>query len=73
MPSLELQMLTEDHDLKHKHGANVTDAPDAAQDRRGCCGTMNNPEYWDVVEDQDDEIQQIKKSMGRKKEKHAAS
>jgi hypothetical protein len=39
--------LTEDHDPEHEHEAAVLDPEGAVQDRRGCCGTMNNPEYWD--------------------------
>jgi hypothetical protein len=39
--------LTEDHDPEHEHEAAVVDPEGAVQDRRACCGTMNNPEYWD--------------------------
>lgn len=28
--------------------AGIVDAPDAAQDRRACCGTLNNPEYFEL-------------------------
>ena len=26
----------------------IADAPDAVQDRRACCGTLNHPEYFDL-------------------------
>jgi hypothetical protein len=64
--------LTDDHDPEHEHEAAVLDPEGAVQDRRGCCGTMNNPEYWDwdaESEGDNGELVQLKKLTTRKKEK----
>jgi hypothetical protein len=45
----------------------VTDAKDAVQNREGCCGTMNSPEYRGKLEDIDDEFQQLRKVVGKSK------
>ena len=34
----------------------------AAQDRRACCGTMNNPEYTDVMRNVQEELDQLKRA-----------
>jgi hypothetical protein len=33
------------------------------QDRRACCGTMNNPEYTDALRDVRDELDQLKRAV----------
>jgi hypothetical protein len=43
----------------------VTDAKDALQNRDGCCGTMNQPEYRGKLEDMDEEYHQLKKVVGK--------
>jgi hypothetical protein len=40
--------LTEDQPANLELAAMVEDAPDARQDRRACCGTMNHAEYFDL-------------------------
>jgi len=40
--------LTEDQPQDLELPAMVEDAPDARQDRRACCGTMNHAEYFDL-------------------------
>ncbi|MYN01453.1 hypothetical protein GTP41_05000 [Pseudoduganella sp. DS3] len=40
--------LTADQPADGELGAMVEDAPDAQQDRRTCCGTMNHAEYFDM-------------------------
>ena len=45
--------------------ADVTDAKDAVQNRQGCCGTMNSPEYRGRLEDIDDEYQHLRKMVGK--------
>ncbi|WP_035372875.1 hypothetical protein [Pseudoduganella violaceinigra] len=40
--------LTEDQPQNLELPAMVEDAPDARQDRRACCGTMNHAEYFDL-------------------------
>jgi hypothetical protein len=45
--------LTDDHLAEAALAPMVEDAPDARQDRRACCGTMNHAEYFaleDVLE-----------------------
>ncbi|WEF30796.1 hypothetical protein [Pseudoduganella chitinolytica] len=39
----------------------VVDAPDAMQDRRACCGTMNHPEYRDAA----DALEQERQALAR--------
>jgi hypothetical protein len=41
----------------------ITDAPGAVQNRSGCCGTMNHPEYSGGQEALDAEIEALKKSL----------
>jgi hypothetical protein len=45
----------------------VTDEKNAVQNRAGCCGTMNSPEYRGKLEDIDDEYHQLKKVVGKSK------
>ena len=45
----------------------VTDAKNAVQNREGCCGTMNAPEYRGKLDDIDDEYNQLKKVVGKTK------
>jgi hypothetical protein len=45
----------------------VMDDKNAVQNRAGCCGTMNAPEYRGKLEDIDDEYQQFKKVVGKPK------
>jgi hypothetical protein len=40
--------LTDDQPQNLELQPMVDDAPGARQDRRGCCGTMNHPEYFDM-------------------------
>jgi len=40
--------LTDDQPQNLELQPMVDDAPSARQDRRGCCGTMNHPEYFDM-------------------------
>ncbi|MCG2586015.1 hypothetical protein [Massilia sp. TS11] len=42
------EALTEDHVAGVYYAAGVVDPPEAVQDRRACCGTMNHPEYFDA-------------------------
>ena len=51
--------LTEDQPLNLELPAMVEDAPDARQDRRACCGTMNHPEYFDLEDVLDAERQAL--------------
>jgi len=64
--------LAEDHDAKHEYAAAVTDAKGATQDRRTCCGTMNQPEYQGDAEALDSEYRELKKTVGTRRERHAA-
>jgi hypothetical protein len=64
--------LAEDHDTKHEYAAAVTDAKGATQDRRTCCGTMNQPEYQGDAEALDSEYRELKKTAGTRRERHAA-
>jgi len=64
--------LAEDHDAKHEYAAAVTDAKGATQDRRTCCGTMNQPEYHGDAEALDSEYRELKKTAGTRRERHAA-
>ena len=48
--------LTEDHVAGIHLAPGVQDAPDAVQDRRACCGTMNLYEYYDVEHILDGEL-----------------
>jgi len=60
--------LAEDHDMNHEHNAAVTDRSDAVQNRQGCCGTMNLPEFLAI---RDDEYDELKKAADQKS-RHAA-
>jgi hypothetical protein len=51
--------LTEDHPPALKLAAKVQDAPDAVQDRRACCGTMNLAEYYEIEHVLDTEAQAL--------------
>ncbi|MES2297614.1 MAG: hypothetical protein V4582_11265 [Pseudomonadota bacterium] len=51
--------LTENHVAGVALEAWVQDAPDAVQDRRACCGTMNLYEYYDVEHVLDGELQEL--------------
>ncbi len=51
--------LTEDHQPALKLAAKVTDAADAVQDRRACCGTMNLAEYYGIDHVLDAEAQAL--------------
>jgi hypothetical protein len=42
--------------------ARQDEAQGAAQDRRACCGTMNNPEYTDVMREVQEELDQLKRA-----------
>jgi len=39
------------------------DDAQAAQDRRACCGTMNNPEYTDAMRSVQEELDQLKRAV----------
>jgi len=62
--------LAEDHDMKHQHKAAVTDSKNTVQNRQGCCGTMNLPEFLGSI--RDDEYSQLKKAADSKKPRQAA-
>jgi hypothetical protein len=64
--------LAEDHDTKPEYAAAVADAKGATQDRRTCCGTMNQPEYQGDAEALDSEYRELKKTAGTRRERHAA-
>jgi hypothetical protein len=49
--------------------AAVVDAPDAVQDRRACCGTMNHAEYLDL----DDVLEEERQALARWCHGYAAS
>ncbi len=51
--------LTEDQPLNMELQPMVEDAPDARQDRRTCCGTMNHAEYFDLEDVLDAERQAL--------------
>jgi hypothetical protein len=51
--------LTEDQPLNMALQPMVEDAPDARQDRRTCCGTMNHAEYFDLEDVLDAERQAL--------------
>ena len=62
--------LTADHDTKHEHAAAVTDPKGAVQDRQGCCGTMNLPEFAGTIDDE--ELGELKKASNGKRTRQAA-
>jgi hypothetical protein len=43
----------------------IVDAKDAIQNRDGCCGTLNQPEYRGKLEDIDEEYAHFKKVVGK--------
>jgi hypothetical protein len=51
--------LTDDHEPALRLAAKVKDAPDAVQDRRACCGTMNLAEYYGIEHVLDAEAQAL--------------
>ncbi len=52
-----------DYEAKLKLEPAVQDAPGAVQNRAGCCGTMNHPEYSGGEEALQAEIDELKKSL----------
>ena len=63
--------LTEDHDDKHVHTAAVSDMEGMVQNRQGCCGTMNLPEYLGTVQALDNEYAELKKTSDAQKRQAA--
>ena len=63
--------LTEDHDAKHVHSAAVSDMEGMVQNRQGCCGTMNLPEYLGTVQALDNEYAELKKTSDAQKRQAA--
>ena len=61
--------LHKDHDPKIKLAPGVQDAPDAIQNRSGCCGTMNLPEHCGEEETLQADIEAFKKSLEPQGEK----
>ena len=61
--------LHKDHDPKVKLAPGVQDAPDAVQNRAGCCGTMNLPEHCGEEETLQADIEAFKKSLEPQREK----
>jgi hypothetical protein len=51
--------LSADHSAGLALEADVQDAPGTWQDRKGCCGTMNNGEYFNAEQILDDELQAL--------------
>jgi hypothetical protein len=51
--------------------AAVLDKPDAVQDRRTCCGTMNHAEYFGVSEMLNDELDELMHSLKQERKKQA--
>ena len=58
--------LTAEHDAKLEMAPGVSDTHNVAQNRDGCCGTMNNPEYRGSLEDIDEEYHAFKRAVGGK-------
>jgi hypothetical protein len=56
-------------DADHKLGVklepmqHISADPNAPQDRRACCGTMQNPEYMNAEDELDKEIEELKRSF----------
>ena len=57
--------LTQDHTANLQLAPKVQDAPGAVQERRGCCGTMNNPEYNGIERALGMELEELKKAFGK--------
>jgi hypothetical protein len=57
--------LTADHDPAHKMKTGYTDSAEAAQDRRACCGTMQQPEFTGAEEAMEAEIEEFKKALAK--------
>lgn len=63
--------LTEDVAEDLQLQAAVQDLPDAVQDRRTCCGTMNHAEYFGMADLLNDELEALMHSLKHERRKQA--